>query len=261
MTSRRSYLVVEGPHDVEFVGRLLKPLGFGRTKKLSELDLFWVPLVPRNFPADGEDLLKRMPIPVFFANATHSVAVQSAVGDSRLVRTVEESVKILPNETADLDGIGVLLDADGATPAAARYANIRSGLASLGLTLPDVAGGVSVSSPRCGVFVLPDNTSEGALEDLLLEAATMAYPTLLAGARSYVDGVAVGGPGFEKGELGDFDKPAGRRKATVACIANVLRPGKAVQVSIQDNRWLKGETLKLPRILAVSEFLAKLMGL
>jgi hypothetical protein len=128
VTSRRSYLVVEGPHDVELVGRLLKPHGFGRTKTLSALDPLWQPLVPRNFPADGEDLLKRMPVPVFFANATHSLAVQSAVGDTRLVLTVEESLAVLPDGGATLTGVGILLDADDEKTPATRFSTIRRGL-------------------------------------------------------------------------------------------------------------------------------------
>ncbi len=261
MTTNRSYLVVEGPHDVEFVGRLLKPFGLARIKTLSALDPFWLPLVPRNFPSDGEDLLKRMPVPVFFASGTHSIAVQAAVGDTRLVGTVEESLALLPNGMADLGGVGVLLDADGDALPTTRFAAIRGGLAALGLTLPDVSGNVSMSSPRCGVFVLPDNTSAGTLEDLLIEAAEVTYPALLAGARSYVEGVSLEGPAFDRDDRKAFGAPAGPKKAMVACVANVLRPGKAVQVSIQDNRWLKGDTLKLPRIVAVSEFLEKLFGL
>jgi hypothetical protein len=77
-----------------------------------------------------------------------------------------------------------------------------------------------MGSPRCGVFVLPDNVSEGTLEDLLLEAAGVAYPTLLAGAQRYVEGVSLDGPGFDRDDRGAFGAPAGRKKATVACIAN-----------------------------------------
>jgi hypothetical protein len=150
VTSKRGYLVVEGPHDVEFVGRLLKPRGFHRTKVLSALDPYWVRLVPRTFPVDDddEDLLKRVPVPTFFASDTHSVAVQSAVGDTRLVQTVEESLLLLPGIVADLTGVGILLDADEQRAPAARFATIRAGLTALGLSLPDVAGVVSEGAPQ-----------------------------------------------------------------------------------------------------------------
>ena len=77
MAIEHALIVVEGPHDVEFVGRLLRLDGFARVRYESELDGFWQPLVPRAFPHGG-DLLKRVPVPSFFARGEHSVAVHSA---------------------------------------------------------------------------------------------------------------------------------------------------------------------------------------
>ena len=82
-----TYIAVEGPHDIEFVARLLKPNGFARVRKLSDLDPYWGNLVPKDFPPD-DDLLKRVPVPLFFQTATRSVAIQSATGVSRLVSLV-----------------------------------------------------------------------------------------------------------------------------------------------------------------------------
>jgi hypothetical protein len=53
-----AYLVIEGPHDVEFIGRFLKLKGFSRVRMMSDLDEFWQFLVPREFPYAG-DLLRR----------------------------------------------------------------------------------------------------------------------------------------------------------------------------------------------------------
>lgn len=49
-----AYLVIEGPHDVEFIGRFLKLKGFSRVRMMSELDEFWHQLVPREFPFAGD---------------------------------------------------------------------------------------------------------------------------------------------------------------------------------------------------------------
>jgi len=57
-----SYLVVEGPHDIEFVGRFLKIGGLSRIKQLADLDAAFARLVPRDFPHRG-DLLKRVRLP------------------------------------------------------------------------------------------------------------------------------------------------------------------------------------------------------
>jgi hypothetical protein len=44
-------------------------------------------------------------------------------------------------------------------------------------------------------------------------------------------------------------------------MTSILRPGKAVQTSIQDNRWLRNQALAIPRIAAVQTFLTELFEL
>jgi len=59
---------------------------------------------------------------------------------------------------------------------------------------PDDVGIVLSTTPRLGVFVLPDNGTRGKLEDILLEWAQHAYPTLLSTAtgRSSVRRISLG---------------------------------------------------------------------
>jgi hypothetical protein len=47
----------------------------------------------------------------------------------------------------------------------------------------------------------------------------------------------------------------------VGSIASILRPGRAIQVSLQDDRWLRDTALALPRVKAVQDFLLKLLEL
>lgn len=60
-----SYLVVEGPHDIEVIGRVLRNYGFVKIEQMSELDSFWYDLIPKSYPPGG-NLLKRVPVPIFF---------------------------------------------------------------------------------------------------------------------------------------------------------------------------------------------------
>jgi hypothetical protein len=251
------YLVVEGPHDVEFVARILKPYGFNRIKLKSNLDPFWDDLVPDRFPPDGEDLLKRVPVPTFLTNATHSVAIDSARGDTRIAQTVQESLAYVKPD--QLVGVGLILDADAQVTPADQFLSIKARVTSLGMSLqlPDNPGEVRQGSPKAGVFVLPDNQSQGTLEDILLECAGIAYPSLLAGAGTFVQGVDL--DALTRKDKEEFRKPAGETKATVSSISSILKPGKAIQVSIQDNRWLKDDALNLPRVKAVQTFLAELL--
>ena len=55
-------------------------------------------------------------------------------------------------------------------------------------------------------------------------------------------------------------KPAGKKKAIVSIISSILKPGKALQVSIQDNRWVDEKTIQLDSIKLVKKFLDEVTG-
>ncbi len=255
--AKYAYVVVEGPHDVELMYRLLSPLGLRRVRLEADLDPFFAPLVPHTFPPDG-DLQKRVPVPLFLQSRTHAVAVHSAVGDTRLIQTVEENATLL--DRASLTGIGVVLDSDSSVAPADRYKAIRDGLRAKGYSLPDDPGVVSEGTPRLGAYILPDNLSGGTLEDILIECAQHAYPTLLSTAAVHVD-AAFGDNSLTADDMQELRKPAGRNKAILGSMASILRPGKAIQVSLQDNRWLCDTALVLPRVKALQDFLLNLLEL
>lgn len=263
MTAKKfGYLVVEGPHDVAFVARLLKPLGFALIRDEYELDPFFHPLIPRTFPYQN-DLCKRMPVPTFLQSESHVLAIQSAEGDTQLISTLEEDLTMIA--THSLCGIGLICDADDQSPDN-RYnaiAQLLRDSTTIKVTADFIAPATihhQPNSPNWGMFVLPDNCNGGTLETLLLLAGASVYPNLLKAAQDYVAAVPCCNE-LRKDDKKQFNKPAGEHKATVGAMANVLRPGKAVQVSIQDNRWLNDQTLEIQPIKAVKTFLHQLFDL
>ena len=62
-------------------------------------------------------------------------------------------------------------------------------------------------------------------------------------------------------DLKYFKKPAGKKKAIISSISSILRPGKALQVSLQDNRWLDEKILELESIKLIKNFLEQIIGL
>lgn len=253
---RYAYFVTEGPHDVEAIGRLLGAEGLRRIQLLQRLDPYWHPLVPRGFPIDG-DLLRRVPVPVFFANADVSVAVHSAGGITKLGSAAKAAFLALDDEP---HGFGVVLDADDVEPAV-RWREVVA-------TLPEVDAGtgpgiVGTGRPRAGIFILPDNDRKGSLEDLLIDCGELAYPQLMASARNWVNGISPDDRSIflDPADSTDFAKPTGRAKAIVGSVASILRPGKAIQVSIQDNRWLRDDTaLRSPSVSALRAFLQAIIA-
>lgn len=119
--------------------------------------------------------------------------------------------------------------------------------------------GCTQGPPKLGAFILPDNGTAGTLEDILLDSAKEVYPKLLESAFLHVDSARY--VDLIPDDLKEFNKPAGKNKAIIGTMASILKPGKAIQVSIQDNQWLQGSALSLPRIKAVQNFLANLFEL
>ena len=119
------YLVVEGPHDAELVYRLLNPHGVRRIRLEADLDPFLRPLIPRTYPPDG-DLQRRMPTPLFLQSSSHAVAVHTALGDTRLVETVQENSVLIDFNM--VTGIGILFDSDTEKSPSDRYAAVRDRL-------------------------------------------------------------------------------------------------------------------------------------
>lgn len=250
-------IIVEGPHDMEFVCRLLHPHGLKRVGQRSELDDFFDGIVPKKFPHRG-DLLKRVPVPLFLQSTTHAVAIHTAESDTRIIESVEEDWSRL--DASKLAAMGVIFDADYNLSPSDRYASIRDGFRKKGFAMPDSPGNVASGPPRLGGFVMPDNLSAGTLEDILLECAVYVYPSLLATATTHVE-TASRDNTLEKEDLRELKKPAGKNKAILGSIATILRPGRAIQNSIQDNRWLCDATLTLPRVRAIKAFLSDLLEL
>lgn len=251
----RCYFVVEGPHEIEVIGHLLRRRGLHRVRLLDDLDEQFQALVPTTYPVDG-DILRRVATPTFFQNESHCVAIDSAIGVERLCTTFQ----VRRTRVTELHGVGILADAD--QNAAGRRQEIVSGLPEL--DFGSEAGGVYGDTPRAGIYVLPDNENPGSLEDLLLRCAEVVYPTLLKGARDFVSPLDAKNRSVfvDRKESEDLRKPFGKDKAIIACVANVLRPGKAIQVSIQDNRWFKDDRVfQEPLLKNLEAFVDAVLGL
>ncbi len=169
----------------------------------------------------------------------------------------------LARNGVSLDAVGVVLDADfehaRQKSPGQRVAEMAGVLAGLGLSAPRESEAVT-GTPRTGIFVLPGAGALGTLEDVLLECAALVYPTLGCRAVRFIDGLDRGASDFVKKDLEEITKPSGRHKAVLAAMSAVLKPGKPIQASLEDHRWIEPRTLALPRVAAVLRFLQQLLG-
>lgn len=253
------YVIVEGHHDAEVIGHILRRKNLIFITKLEELDQYWKFLVPRDFPPDG-DLLKRVPVPLFFQNNEYSIAVQIAGGDlkeikKRLKATIENRDTLLE----DVVGVGITIDADyGSNGAIGRFNQLKKELSNL-IEFPRNPGKVLNAKPKTGIFIFPDNKNKGTIENILLKCGQKVYSGLIGGATNFVDNVNLNL--LNGNDKIDFKKRSGRDKSKIGCVANILRPGKSIQVSIHDNDWISDQTIVIPEVAALKRFLAELFEL
>src|SRR4028119_1385990 len=180
---------VEGPHDQAFTGKVLKFLGlkdFGEELKglESQLDPFWRKFIPV-YPKKG-NLYKRLDMPSILFNDTISVAIFACEGSSNLVTNLDDILFANSEYQTNLAAFGIVADCDKSTPdrIVEPYAKkFRSYFPNF----PQCPGVVDTNSPRTGIYVLPDNVSQGVLDTLLCSCGEIAYPAYMKRANSYLD--------------------------------------------------------------------------
>lgn len=266
--SAYSYIVTEGVHDVAFLGRLLCVAhGAVRIRTLEQLEESlrgWVGTAfkwPR-FTGKHHDIERlAVPAPAFYRLDTSDVVVvRNAQGLNEIAKTLDidlEAFRRLPNGPK---AIGVVLDCDD-EPVAQRFGKLKLALERTKLPVPSSVGEVSKAAPRVGVFALPEPGVAGTLEDVLLALGDVAYPELTKAARGYAARwrqTADSAPGVE--DWKEIRKPAGAKKATIGAMTAVLKPGKATQVSLEDNRWVSQQTKALACLAPCLTFLNAILG-
>ena len=270
MPANLIFLLVEGPHDAEFMARLLKLRGFKQQTKLSDIPDRFHKLFPPHFPAtEDTPLIERHPVPGFYQKADQWL-VMLVGGGSKSAITLGTTLRSARIAGYIPDVIGVFVDQDqDATPDTARDRFIgefnKEEDLPVKLNFGIQPGTVVQGQPRVGLFVLPDNQNTGALEDLLLDCGEANYKALKDKALTFRDDTLASAQ-LTADDLKEYGQPGGQKhiskqkKAWVSAMGAILVPAAAIQNSIRKNRWLEGPALNLPRIQAVQKFLDDLIA-
>lgn len=250
---------VEGPHDQAFVGKLLKIFGFKDFKDakkglVSDLDPFWGKFIPK-YPKKG-NLYKRLDMPSILFTDNTSVAVYVGEG-SNLVTNLDDILGNNPQYQSQIDAFAIVADADKKTPETV-VEDYYKCFVKYFPNFPKSPGVVDKNMPRTGIYVLPDNASEGVLDTLLCQCGEVVYPEYMKRAKSYL---------AEFSEEERKEKPLkwkregfDRDKALVATVVSVLKPGKTNTVSIADNDWVSDKSQnEVAALASFIEFLKQLL--
>ncbi len=258
-------LVVEGTQDAQCVGCLLAPAKFKRITNSDQLPQEWRALIPATFPKAGLGINQPHAVPHFYISEAETlIAIIIAGSDSQLASALAAQLDVL-KDPQDIPlkpaAIGYILDRDHKDTPAKRHENLLEKLTELELQInfPQQPGTVIPNNPRTGVFVVPDNNQQGTLEDLLLQTGAIAYEPQIQQASQFVD--TFDNTGLTGDDTKEGNKPSGRKKRIVGAVSAMLKPGRALATSLQDNRWLKGDALNAPLAIGLRKWLHELLDL
>lgn len=261
-------IVVEGSHDASFLGQLLKARDFIGLNKLSQVPAEWRPLFPKQFPHDGENLDRIMRFPELFVRDDVTVGITTAGSDSKLVSTLRSVLDAIGSD--QITGVALFIDIDD-HDASERFQSVCKRLTALNeaaaaegqpgypIAVPTAAATMVAGLPAVGVYLFPDNASQGCLEDLLLECAHANHPHVAAASVQLVDNLDASCPA-DQPDLKKLRSGMGMKKAAVGAIANVLKPGASVAASLAQTKWLSEGARTLALVQRTDAFLGELLS-
>jgi hypothetical protein len=244
MNDEHSILIVEGPHDQAAAERILGLFGYNPINHKERVSECFNRLIPTSYPFKEDYINLGDPTPRFRSKGCSHVAIITAGGDSQIVPAFYKIENIDVAHWENIKFIGVLLDSDS-TPVSKRKSDLIKGIKrDKNLNFLDYSkledGYITAYGNRIrfDIYAFPDDRNTGSLEDVLIEGAVFRYPTLLTVAEDYIKNI----PDPYKTELDK--KNTGCKKALIGVMANVFKPGKANQISIQENDWFTRESIE-----------------
>lgn len=261
--TRRIYLVSEGVHDVTYFARILrKRFDATQVRKAEQLDdgyRAW--LASFKWP-HGEDITRlSVPAPEFYVCPARGVtiALVNALGIDNIAKKLLVDREAFATRSVDLHALGVVLDSDERT-AADSFNGMCEVLRRLELAVPGALGEFVAGSPSTGIFVLPDGQRAGTLEDVLVPLGRHVYGGLFAVAEPFIAGMRQVLDDIGGDERKELLKPSGAKKALLSAVSAVLKPGRAIQATLQDHRWISRDTLEHPAVVPSVQFLERLFA-
>jgi hypothetical protein len=256
----RKYVLigVEGNHDQAFISKILcKLLGFSKFEgHVSELDGIWRKFIPVYPPKTGK-LYLRLDMPTILYTDTISLAIYAGEG-SNLITNLSD--KLSDIDYSSLFAFGIIADADKNIPEKVveeYHHGFKEYFPDFPITVSQ-NGSIIESSPRLGIYILPDNNQQGVLDTVICDCGDLVYPEYMQRAREYIEKFSE----EERKKKPLKWKPFDQEKAIIATVVSVLKPGKTNQTSISDNGWVSAETeSQIPAVQNLTSFLRYLLML
>jgi hypothetical protein len=240
-------LLCEGKHELEFLCRV------------AEQTLAWP--VERDRPSNliaglnkwGDRSSASLGINVRGAFVAHPIlAIETGGADKLIHNDGPALLDYLSNSACASYGFLIDADQDGVQSRSQSLASLwqQSGRTS---AFPTAAHRLESGPPRVAIFVAPDNTKNGSLDDLILRCTTAAFPARVQAAQDFVDAI-------ERIEPHDFQQY--RSKACLGAIGQRFNAGASLATALQKKGWFAADLrTAVPEVDQLCKFLEFLAGL
>lgn len=238
--------VAEGAHDVSFLGKLLTGRGFTKITDFDDVPEEWKNLYPTRFPWNEPVIERVARFPDLFKRDEIVVGLLNSGGDSKLVSNLRKALNVLVPKNVE---VAVIFSDADKNPASTRFISLKKELTKLNseamadgepgfpIVVPSEIKKIEGSKPAIGIFIFPDNSVCGSLENILFSCAEQTHPEVAAKACSMVTTLD-SDMDASHGSLKELRKGRGKEKATVGIIANILKPGTSLAVAIEQQKMI-----------------------
>ncbi len=259
-----TYLLVEGTTDSTVIKKVLE-VAYHWT--VAESNEGFPPILNKiigsyKYPYKGDISRQSVPAPWFLRRSTGSqedfTIIANGEGLDKLKLVVEPFGALCFQEAWRPDAVALIRDSDKGDPPklAKQSSELNALLAPIGIAFPTRPEIVYEDAKKFGLFCFPGNGLPGALENVLVPLGESLFPNLCAAAKGYVEGRAQ----YQirnKSALKDLKKPQGSNKATLSAMAALLKPGKPLNASL-DDQWFKSNLRAVPAFEPLLRFLDEL---
>lgn len=231
---------VEGIHDANCIARIISLQGFKEINNINDLPQIWMDRIPRSYPFIENKLSRHIPMPSHFRKNNLCIVIVISNGCSNIINEIDLYLSnMTKSELRLINGVCAIFDADEDYAKDSFDKKFKKYNKDMLINKKDFKKGVcKIKGININLFTyfLPDNYSNGNLEDFLLECASIVYKDLLLEVNKYVKNID------EKYKY-NWSKSS-INKVKVGCIANIFQPGGANQTSIRHDNWISKESIE-----------------
>ncbi|MBU3176414.1 hypothetical protein KPL47_08510 [Clostridium estertheticum] len=260
--------IVEGAHDIAFLGKMLNLLKFKEIKEISNLSPLMEKFIPNKFPFYKDKLNIFNFIPFFYKLENKQIVIINANGEENLLDKLDvimnelelDEIRLIKHIVIFADGdlknriekIDSILNVDFENKEYEFFnkENLNNQRAKLNIYNKFEIG--------LDYYIFPDNNSAGRLEDIIIDGIKNNDMNLLNSAEKFISEV-------EQEYKSSWNAGNSKEeKAMIGIVGNILVPG-AGNTSLLYNKnvkWISEEVKdKVPYVKKIHEFLSEIIGL